>query len=318
VLLLTQMSGPSGYYVENCTATLLSPDLVLTARHCISQLPPGLSTCLADGGSTSDAGVYGSDASPGNSIVFVGTTHPATLNPTTASGIARRFFHDDAATLCNHDLAVVQLQRPITGAKVASLLPRIDVTAGEQLYVVGWGATETSLLPEQRMRRDGVTVVTVGPSSTPYPGGVLLENELLASESVCSGDSGGPAFDAETGALVGVVSRGPVRPSQPFGQGCLNTQHTFVKVAAFHDFIAAVFADAGELLPVPDAGAPSVDAGVEPAADAGRPEPDAGEPPEMMAQRQGCSSAPAAGLGWLLVVAFTAGVSRAAARATRT
>ncbi len=267
VLLLTEVTDSQGTYVENCTATLVAPNLIVTARHCISPTPSGTFMCEADGGATGAAGTYGPDALPFNSLVFVGPNAPAAFNPSTAQAHGTQYFHDSAAAVCNDDVALVEIAPPITTAPLAVLPSSDTVTQGEPITVVGWGATEDADLPSSRVERTGVTVVTVGPSTT-SSGGALGDREFIASESVCSGDSGGPAFDS-SGTLVGVVSRGPVNTTLPYGQGCIGTEHTFSKTASFQDLIATAFAAAGDALPTQDAGV--LDASDAADADAGMP-----------------------------------------------
>jgi len=269
VLLLTEITDTQGTYVENCTATLVAPNLILTARHCISPTPSGTFVCNADGSATGAAGTYGPDALPLNSLVFVGPNAPAAFNPSTAQAHGTTYFHDSATAVCNADVALVEITPPITTAPIAPLALADTVTQGESVTVVGWGATEDADLPSSRVQRAGVTVVMVGPGAT-TSGGALGDREFIASESVCSGDSGGPAFDS-SGALVGVVSRGPVNTALPFGQGCIGTQHTFMKTASFQDLITTAFTAAGDGLPTQDAGALDASGTVDADADAGLP-----------------------------------------------
>jgi secreted trypsin-like serine protease len=150
------------------------------------------------------------------------------------------------------------------------------VTKDEALTVVGWGATETDFIPPGRMRRTDVKVVDVGPDPTPFVAGQLEANEFLASESVCTGDSGGPAFDATTHAVVGVVSRGPNGNITTNGSGCVGTQHVFMQTAPFKDLVLGAMATAGatpwlegEPKPTVDAGAPSNGGGTSGEGDSG-------------------------------------------------
>ncbi len=255
VLLLTEIQGTQGAYVENCTATLVAPNLVITARHCISPTSAGTFVCDADGSvSGGGGGIYGTDAVPFDSLIFVGANAPATFTPATSQAHGVKSFHDSAANVCNDDVALIEITPPITNAPIAPLSFDDAVTKGELLTVVGWGATEDADLPSSRVQRTGVSVIELGPASN-TSGGVLGDRELIASESVCSGDSGGPAFDG-AGALVAIVSRGPVNSALPFGQGCIGTQHTFMQTAAFHDLIASAFTATNNTLPTDEAGAP--------------------------------------------------------------
>jgi hypothetical protein len=48
-----------------------------------------------------------------------------------------------------------------------------------------------------------------------------------------------------TGAVVGVVSRGPNGGNPNNGSGCVGTQHTFMKTSSFADLVNQAFAVAG-------------------------------------------------------------------------
>ncbi len=80
---------------------------------------------------------------------------------------------------------------------------------------------------------------------------------MSACESICSGDRGGPAFVAPSGAIVGVVSRGGngLQPTQDAGAiacvdssgaaGTFCARNIYTQVAPFKDFILSGFEAAG-------------------------------------------------------------------------
>ncbi len=252
VLMLTHdpaKDTAQGSYYVNCTATFVAPDILLTARHCVTKTTDGTFTCDKHGAIASGAGgTMVTDFAPGETLVFVGAAFPENIAPETAHAKAKSFVHDSAPTTCNADIALVVLDRAIPNAKLAPMRLETGVSLGDRLRVVGWGANETSYFPDVRMTRDGVTVAAVGPSDTVLIGGQLGDKEFTASESVCTGDSGGPALDTSTGAIVGVVSRGQNKtPMAQNGNGCVGTEHTFMLVSKFRALVERAFAVTGEV-----------------------------------------------------------------------
>ena len=68
----------------------------------------------------------------------------------------------------------------------------------------------------------------VSPSKTP-----LGAHEFEVGKSICQGDSGGPAISEETGAVIGVVSRGG-NCGEDFG-------HIYTTTSGFNDLFAQAF-----------------------------------------------------------------------------
>ncbi len=249
VLILTHvpsMDTAQGAYYRNCTGTLIAPNLVLTARHCISAVPEATFTCNEDGTVASGTGAsIGADYVPSDTHIFVGATLPDTIDPTMFPGQGEAYVHDAATVVCNDDLALIVLAAPIPNAKIAPIRLDGGVTKGETFTAVGWGTTVTDFVPPVRQKRDGVQVLLVGPSTTPYFGSELGDREFRVSESVCTGDSGGPALDSTTGAVIGTVSNGPNGGDTMNGAGCVGTTHTFQSTSGYKDVIMQGFAMAG-------------------------------------------------------------------------
>jgi MYXO-CTERM domain-containing protein len=78
--------------------------------------------------------------------------------------------------------------------------------------------------------------------------GGVAPNEFETGEVVCEGDSGGPALDSQTGAIIGVVSRGgnglPQDPNDP-SANCLGARNLYTQVSPFKDLILEAFSAAG-------------------------------------------------------------------------
>lgn len=188
-----------------CSATVVAPNLLLTARHCISEAEG--STACSMAGTPIRGGTVLADRDPHALVVFAGkggvahgTEHEANL-----SARGARLVIDDGRNLCNGDVGFVVLDRPLR-APIAPL--RLGPPAkDERVVVVGWGIDETGHLPSTRETRSNVALIGIGPAM--YPNSRKLgygDREFMLGESACAGDSGSPAFSA-SGAIVGVAAR---------------------------------------------------------------------------------------------------------------
>jgi MYXO-CTERM domain-containing protein len=247
-----------------CTGTLIAPNLVLTARHCVSATGDAGFSCGSDGVGSPEGDV-GADFAPSSLTIYTGVALPGASDP--PAGTGKQIFHDDAKNLCNHDLALVLLDAPVPGAKLAALRLADTTKPGEKVTTVGWGVTDTTFDPETRMQRTGVNIKFVGMDVVHD----VASNEFEVGESICDGDSGGPALSA-AGAIVGIVSRGgnddPSPDADVPGSGCIDpgASNDFTKVSSFTSLILTAF-DAAGAKPIREGETPGSDAG--PATDAG-------------------------------------------------
>jgi hypothetical protein len=225
-----------------CTAVLLAPRLVLTARHCVSVTD--LDVTCGTNGLPVDGGEVRANHAPGQLYVFTGPTRPG-LDPATwkPAGRGLEILDDGSKNLCNHDLALVLLEQPVPGATIAPIRLDGDTTAGERLLTVGWGVTSEADEPRTRQQRSGVTVTRIGPDET---GPVLTPNEFSFDESICLGDSGGPIFAEATGAVVGVVSRGGNGTTTgDLLSSCTRAVNLGPKITPFRELVSRGLARAG-------------------------------------------------------------------------
>jgi hypothetical protein len=169
-----------------CTGALVAPDLVLTARHCVSYLRSEAVHC------PSSAAQITGDRAPASILVLRGD------DARTAEPIAKgaEILAPQGKVLCANDIALLRLDRPIhdlTPLRVARSAPVV----GHTITAVGFGLTVSGGMAGAKRFRTGVPILKVDAA------------EFLVGEATCNGDSGGPALDESTGEIVGVVSRGP-------------------------------------------------------------------------------------------------------------
>lgn len=260
-----------------CSGALVAPNVVLTARHCVSVQTSTSVTCDQNGVSATPPD-FGADEPISAIHVFTGAT--AALGGTPAAN-AVAVFHPSGTTLCNLDLALVVLDTPITGITPLRVRLSGGATTGESMRTVGYGENDQNAPLGTRFRKDDVTVLAVG-STVSASGTPLGSNEFEMGESMCEGDSGGPAIDETTGAIVGIVSR---------GGACTDTSgHVYTSLAGFTSVFTQAFAMAGgapitENEPYPEGGAPAA------SPDAGTGSPD----PTSSSSSGGTQTAPGSG-----------------------
>ncbi|HEY8075074.1 MAG TPA: trypsin-like serine protease [Labilithrix sp.] len=281
-----------------CTGTLVAPDVVVTARHCVSRMKDETASgaCKSDGthGGDPNAQELAADYKASDLDVFVGPSTPKLTKTLMPAAIGKTIVHDDATSICNHDVAFLVLDRAVT-APIAKLRTTPPV-AGEKLTLVGYGDDVTGGLPAARQERS-VDVLVVGPYDSPGGGG-LAPAELLVSEGGCYGDSGGPTLD-DSGDIVSIDSRGASAGKGPSGCEGANEVHT--SVASFGALATRALAIA--------IGVPT-DAGAD--ADAPDPAPDPPEADAPTTTSSSCSAGARSGssFGGAIVAAVIAAAAR--------
>jgi hypothetical protein len=189
-----------------CSGSLIAPNLVLTARHCVA--------ATADKDVRVVCGQTPFEPPDSAGAVFVVPLPNISQDPNDYLAVSAIRMPDDLGDdLCGTDVALLRLKKPL--ADVTPLEPRVDVplVAGESYSAVGFGIDES--LPDkpssERKRLDGLEVAC---NDDACRGGDVRDNEWIGSGGPCQGDSGGPALDAD-GKVVGVVSRGKSGCTEP-------------------------------------------------------------------------------------------------------
>lgn len=174
VVLLRRFDGKTA--VGRCSGTMIAKNLVLTARHCISD--------VVDDKVVSDDKIT-------EIFVFTGISAPASsANKAGAAARGRQSVVYDSDDVTDQDVALIVLDRDVNVpiAKLADTAPK----KGDKLVTVGYGFDEDGKRVTTRRERTNRTVLANAGS------------RFIVDESICSGDSGGPALRAGN-IVVGVA-----------------------------------------------------------------------------------------------------------------
>jgi hypothetical protein len=196
----------SGFKAVLCSSTLIAPDVVLLAAHCVD--PNALSSLGYSGGTSywspePDLEIYdgsGDPPLPDDAVLVKASVFPDEFDINT--------MQPGMALALNHDIALSFLDEPLEDQPLG-VVPTDDEAAalatGAAVSVVGWGQTSQG-----------------GPAGVKYWGesvvGAISDYEFQVGPNQddvrqCHGDSGGPTFFAvETGSatkerVVGVTSQ---------------------------------------------------------------------------------------------------------------
>jgi len=233
-VVLVQATGRS------CSGTLIAPNVVLTALHCISQFDT-LSNfnCRSDGtlAPESTGGDIGPLLDPATVYVLMG------VQAGNQKIYAKALFGTGTPQICRDDIGVIVLKAdaPIGSAPLVSL--RFGPSAAPELTrVVGYGDTVGTSTENGRQERDHLPLLGVGARTNGGAGDPnVAPRTLLVGEGPCHGDSGGPLYSEETGAQLGVYSL-------LLSQTCVgpDVKNTYTQIAPFEGFIRDALASAGQ------------------------------------------------------------------------
>ncbi len=194
-------SGPSDNFAvrittstKGCTGVIVDPQIVLSAAHCIASVSflsdKDISNCQL--GTTTTQ----------NATVIVGADTSSSQNYT-----SKAIYTDTSNLSCDHDVAAILLEKPITGVTPVPILLDSNVPTGAHVTLYGWGDVSKTpdagavvdamalVSPTQRQKASGTIQGTQGGTfgvdgvNFMFPAGYWVTSDTVHG---CFGDSGGP------------------------------------------------------------------------------------------------------------------------------
>ncbi len=214
-----------------CSGSLIAPNLILTARHCVSHTIVNGISCDPYGDSGNGNHV-GDDYAPADIRVFTGFAPDFFFGEPVTVG--KQLFHHPEKILCDRDIALVLLESDVPGITPMPVRLGSPAVIGELTMAIGYGLTHPNNYGSsgRRFRRGDIPVLTSGRDLNYWSGA----NELQLGQSTCQGDSGGPVIAMATGAILGVTSR---------GGDCISDTQIFSRTDAHKALIEQALAAAG-------------------------------------------------------------------------
>lgn len=228
------------------TGFLIAPNLLMTARHFVfdwGEVQPSRLRCP-------DLTAEHQSLSPDKFTVYTGA-HAELDGPFAVA----RIFTDSELNLCENDIAILELEKPLGITRLALRLDDLPMR-GELGTVIGWGSIDHRReigSGNQRYQID-LTIEQVGPNPLPVGNTGFLqvsEGTFVTAQGGCYGDRGAP-FLARTNAVVGLMSDSePADPSaltnaQSDVRNCDDAHNIFQSLNSQNEWIRSVFAATGQ------------------------------------------------------------------------
>ncbi|WP_409484820.1 trypsin-like serine protease [Arsenicicoccus dermatophilus] len=216
-----RMKTSDGTY--GCGGTLISPDILLTAQHCLDSTPTNMTVTINVG-----------------KVDWKQGTEYKVTDWRTGAGPKKG------------DWAVARLDKPVTGVtKFAQLPADSSKDASPWFTAIGWGKLSETGSSSQYLMQVDLPLHTGSGCSATSSSEICASGNGTAGKDTCNGDSGGPLFVKGTTTQVGITS---------WGVGCARASEPghYTKVSAFRTQILNAITALGGTQPGSDpAPAPS-------------------------------------------------------------
>ncbi len=231
-----------------CSGTLIAPNLVVTARHCVDD-----STSQTDCATATWSGHRYTSADQ-----YYVTTSKDLYQATTGWHRVAAIRTPETTSLCGADLALLILQDTVASTEATPATPAIAYPLTDRAHypslaetAIGYGITQPGTNTEgTRHIRTGVAIQCI-PGDTAIDCDPKLAfagsaGEFLVGDATCDGDSGGGAFEqaaftAGSFVVLGALSRGGVSVD---GKSCIGGVYT--RFDGWRSFIAGVGVEAAQ------------------------------------------------------------------------
>ncbi len=236
-------NGP-GQCTGICSGALIAPNLVMTARHCISPSPQQIDCSTA---------TFGSPYAASKAWV---TTYYKMFQGSTGWHQGSQIIVPQPTKVCGNDMALIILKDNVSAGEATPVTPVVQYSMTDHsrysttVTAIGFGITSPSAQDSgtRRIRQDvniacipGDKIIDCGNLN----GAQLTANEFVSGDSTCSGDSGSSAYEQKNftkGLAVsfGVLSRGG-------DQNGVCVSPIYTRTDAWKDLIVATAKTAAQL-----------------------------------------------------------------------